>query len=176
MKGRGKGIMWIRDHAGYDGDECLIWPYSRNPETGYGTFGLDGFLYYAHRYMCELVNGPEPSERHQSAHSCGNGHLGCVTPRHLSWKTISENQLDKHIHGTRRLLDRRLTTGQVAEVRALKGKMSQYDIARKFGVGRGCIQYWHRHDREPERTEQNSPRTLRRRAMIERVRQSLARD
>lgn len=172
-KGNGKCVQWLRDHASHTGKDCLHWPYMRNQETGYCMFGLDGEILYAHRYMCELAHGHAPSDEHQAAHSCGKGHLGCLNPQHLSWKTISENLADKKAHRSwARYLENRLTTAQVAEVRALKGTMSQYEIAKRFGVKRSCIQYWHKHDRNPVRTEQNAPSTLKRRAMIARVRQS----
>lgn len=98
-RGSGKTIQWIQDHLSYPHDDwCLIWPFSRT--RGYGQFGYLGKGYYAHRYMCELVHGAAPSPEHQAAHSCGNGVEGCVNPKHLSWKTQSENQLDCRQHGT----------------------------------------------------------------------------
>ncbi len=94
--------------------------------------------------------GPRP-EGHQAAHSCGRGHDGCFHPKHLSWKTISNNLMDRREHGTVRAnpngQNGLLTEADVVEVRALKGYISQYEIARMFGVGRAAIQYWHKHDR-----------------------------
>lgn len=153
-KGNGRGISFIRAHIDYDGPDCLIWPLNRNPEYGYSVLGYLGGSYYAHVYMCTLTNGPRP-DGHQAAHSCGNGHLGCVHPKHLLWKTISDNLLDRREHGTVRCNPHGqvgiLTAKQVEEIRALKGVMSQYEIARKFGVGRAAIQYWHKHDRPRSR-------------------------
>lgn len=86
-------MAWIRDHLSYDKDYCLIWPFARN-SGGYGVFNRASTHTYAHRYICELVHGPCP-EGLQAAHSCGRGHDGCVNPRHLSWKTPTENQYDR---------------------------------------------------------------------------------
>jgi hypothetical protein len=142
--GNGKAVNWLRDHIAYEGDDCLIWPFSR--ARGYGNFGLRGQQHYAHRYMCEIVNGPPPSLRHQAAHSCGNGHNGCVNPKHLSWKTQSDNQLDRRKHGTHNIAEwgkrgkvGKLTGEQVIEIRKLKDTKTHAELAKMFGVGRRNI-------------------------------------
>ena len=141
-KGQGAAIKWIRDHVGYAGDDCLTWPFHRNRQNGYGSFGHLGEHYYAHRYMCELVKGPPPPA-HECAHSCGKGHEGCVNPRHLSWKTKSGNLRDCGEHGTsaRNLWGRfgRLTKEQVAAIKALKGKETQDKIAARFGISASSV-------------------------------------
>lgn len=148
-----KTHRWLIEHLSKNSDECMIWPY--NKVGGYGMFGVGNRKTgYVHRFMCERANGPAPTRDHQAAHSCGNP--SCANPRHLSWKTISENLLDKRIHGTV-IANNYGSTGnlnpdQVAEIRALKGKMSQAKIAERFGVKRGCIQYWHKDDKVPVRT------------------------
>jgi hypothetical protein len=136
-KGNGKTYQWLLDHKDHDGDYCLIWPFSRNP-NGYGQLGYLGKSGYSHRMMCELVHGPAPSPDHEAAHSCGNGHMGCAHPKHLSWKTRSENLLDCREHGTQARSCNgnkgRLTDEQVMQIRALKGKKTQDEIAFTFGV------------------------------------------
>lgn len=52
------------------------------------------------RVVCERVNGPAPTEKHETAHGCGNS--WCVNKRHLRWATHIENEADKLIHGTRK--------------------------------------------------------------------------
>src|SRR4051812_5100930 len=99
-KGKGEAVAWLREHALYCGDDCLIWPFSR--ARGYGNFGYLGKNIYAHRFMCELIHGPAPTPDHHAAHSCGNGHKACVNPMHITWKTSSENMRDKELHGTTR--------------------------------------------------------------------------
>lgn len=79
----------------YEGDECMPWPYGRYA-SGYGR--IRGSI--VSRLVCEAVNGPPPTPKHEAAHSCGKGHEGCVTKGHLSWKTHAENMADTIAHGT----------------------------------------------------------------------------
>lgn len=139
-KGKGRAIKWLRAHIGYTGDDCLKWPFST--VDGYGNFGHLGQHCYAHRTMCELVNGPAPSPSHEAAHSCGNGNEGCVNPRHLSWKTKTGNQLDRVAHGNFKKRTK-LNETQAAEIRALKGKMPQREIARLYGISRPNVSLIH---------------------------------
>lgn len=78
----------------YDGDQCLAWPYSRTG-AGYGKIQKDGRTQIVSRVVCEEVYGPPPSSLDQAAHSCHNGHLGCVTKGHLSWKTPRRNLAER---------------------------------------------------------------------------------
>lgn len=146
-KGRGKGITWLLAHVDYDGDDCLRWPWSTDPRTGRGWVGYLGRTRWAHRIMCELVNGPPPTPKHQASHSCGRGHTGCVHPKHLSWKTQSGNQLDRRKHGTTVTNDSgwtgKLTDQEIRKVIALKGRKTQQQIALMFGVSQSTVQYWH---------------------------------
>ncbi len=86
----------------YRGDECLVWPYSTNG-VGYGQIRQGYKKLSVHRIICDAVNGPAPSEKHEVAHNCGNGHLGCCAPNHLRWATRIENRADIKIHGPSRL-------------------------------------------------------------------------
>lgn len=152
LRGRGKYLAWLKDHVSYKGEGCLIWPFWTDPDHGRGKLGVDGKIYWAHNYMCFLVNGPAPEGKPQSAHSCGNGHLGCVHPEHLSWKSNSENQIDRRAHGRpegARGPRTHLTPAQVATIRDMKGKVPQFTLAKLVGVKRGTIEYWQRHDRPP---------------------------
>lgn len=144
-KGQGKGIKWVREAATYMGDDCLIVPFSRNPETGYAMFGYLGKIYYVHRYVCELVHGPAPSEKHYATHSCGNGHGGCANPRHLAWDTSAGNADDRIFHGRGNISGRAKLTQEIADqIRALKGTLSQYEIARRFNISRENVARIHR--------------------------------
>lgn len=135
-RGRGNNYKWLLAHIGHTADECLIWPFSRN-NTGYGQLGYKGQMKKAHRFMCELAHG-EPPEGYEASHSCGNGMGGCVNPRHLSWKTRSENQLDRRRHGTANTNPTgrtgKLTPMQKHEILRLRGKMTQAKIAARYGV------------------------------------------
>lgn len=141
-KGKGDCVMWLRNHAFYDGSNCLIWPFTRNTK-GYGYLGFEGKVIRAHRFMCTLFRGLPPSPKHEAAHSCGNGHKGCVNPHHLHWKTRIENERDKLLHGTNAWANRpkrlKLTVAQVAKIRALKGKKSHSYLSKKFGVSENTI-------------------------------------
>ena len=129
--------FYERTVLSYEGDECLFWPYARTA-AGYGQIGMHHHVEYVHRLVCEHINGAAPTPRHHAAHSCGNGHLGCVNPRHLSWKTPSENADDKLAHGTAQRGERhgqaKLNEDQVRNIRELKGTASQAKLAEKFGV------------------------------------------
>lgn len=126
----------------FEGKECLTWPYQRSG-GGYGYVGKGSARLGAHRVVCEAYRGPPPSPRHEAAHSCGNGHLGCVNPRHLSWKTPSENQADRLAHGT--MLrgsshpGAQLTESAVQEIRALRGVVAGKEVARRYGVSRATV-------------------------------------
>lgn len=138
--GKGRGITFLREHVGYQGDDCLIWPMSRN-RNGHGmTTRGNRRIELAHRIMCELVHG-EPPEGHEAAHSCGRGHEGCVNPRHLSWKTRAENQRDRYVHNRvpSRVTKRKLTRADVARIREMVGKTTNTEIARQFGITRGTV-------------------------------------
>lgn len=121
----------------FEGDECLFWPYRTN-HLGYGWIWVDGAHMGTHRYVCQRTHGSAPTPNHHAAHTCGNGHLGCVNPRHLSWKTARENAADKVAHGTvnrgARNPSAKLTDEKVRAMRRLKGKAQQKEIAAAFGV------------------------------------------
>ena len=126
----------------FEGDECLPWPYATN-SAGYGKLSVDGKLVHVHRLACEARWGPPPSPKHEAAHSCGKGHLGCCNPKHVSWKTPAENQRDKLAHGTAARGAKnalaKLSEEDVREIRRLRGLVSEKEIAKMFGVSRGCI-------------------------------------
>ncbi|WEX10290.1 helix-turn-helix transcriptional regulator [Chelativorans sp. AA-79] len=121
----------------YKGDECLIWPYGRD-RHGYGKLRRNGRDRVVSRLICEEVNGPPPTPQHEAAHECGCGNLGCVTQAHIIWKTRTENQSDKLTHGTHNRGKQhglsKLTEHDVRQIRALRGKMHQRDLAEMFGV------------------------------------------
>lgn len=136
-KGRGRGIEFLRLLVGYKGTACVTWPFS-DDGRGYGVLGYLGKHHKAHRFMCELAHGAPPTPEHQAAHNCGNGHLRCVNPRHLSWKTPTENMADSVEHGTARFdtgrKHRKLTVEQVREIIAQRGKETQQSLGERFGV------------------------------------------
>lgn len=128
--------------VGYDGAECLFWPYGKS--GGYGKLNVRGRSpATVSRLICEHANGPPPSPEYDAAHSCGNGHLGCVAKRHLSWKTRKGNVADAIAHGTHIRGERqgrsKLTETDVRKILALKGTMTQAKIAELMHVGQDHI-------------------------------------
>jgi hypothetical protein len=117
----GEPFKWLENHKNYSGDDCLKWPFA---EDGYGrgSLGVGGKTTRAHRVMCELIYGSPPTPAYHAAHNCGKGHLGCVNPRHLEWKTCAENQEDKRTHGTllqgEDIWASKLTRKEVLEIRS----------------------------------------------------------
>lgn len=139
-RGGGQGIRFLRGLITHQGDDCVIYPLSRNL-NGHGACAINGKRHLAHRLMCEMAYGPPPTPKHEAAHSCGRGHDGCVNPRHLSWKTRAENQADRYIHNRKpqRRYTRKLSNDQIDEIRALGGKKTNTEIAVMFGVTRQNI-------------------------------------
>src|SRR4051812_27585482 len=72
-KERVKPLAWLMSMVGYEGDECLIYPFYRQNVDGQGRLYLDKtkMATTSSRVMCELVNGPPPFEDMDAAHSCG---------------------------------------------------------------------------------------------------------
>lgn len=122
----------------YEGDDCLIWPFSRDT-GGYAQMPIEGKTGRVHRRICMETHGDPPTPKHQAAHQCGRGSSGCVAKRHLSWKTPSQNQMDKVRHGTSNRGENSakavLTEASVRRIRLLKGRLSQREIAKRFGIG-----------------------------------------
>lgn len=138
MVARGAPMQWLIENAEHNGDDCLIWPFARHPDgRAHMRAGKPS------RIMCELAHGQPPTDKHEAAHSCGKGYDACVNPQHLRWATPVENTADKVEHGTllngSRLPQAKLTENQVREIRALKGKLFQREIAAMFGVQITCI-------------------------------------
>lgn len=131
--GRSKVMLWIRDVAlPHAEGGCLIWPFPREP-TGYASTVRNGKKIYIHRYICEIAHGEPPTQKHHAAHSCDNGPGGCVSPKHVSWKTNAENQLD-HFRLRPRRGRFKLLPHQADEVRSLRGREHIKVTAARFGI------------------------------------------
>jgi hypothetical protein len=136
---KGEAERFFRETVlAYDGNDCLYWPYARLP-SGYAK--MKG--HNVHRRICEEAHGPAPTAGHEAAHSCGGGKHGCVTKRHLSWKTHLENEADKLLHGTR---PRGETQGSSKltedDVRTIRSSIEKgIDLATRYGVSAAHISY-----------------------------------
>jgi hypothetical protein len=83
----------------FDGDECIYFPFYRN-QSGYGWMKFGEKNIGAHVYALTFAVGEKPTPHHECCHTCGNGHLGCVNPKHLYWGTRAENVQDSIDAGT----------------------------------------------------------------------------
>lgn len=126
----------------HDNADCLLWPFGLT--QGYGVMHHKGKTRRVSRIVCETVAGPPPTPRYEAAHSCGNGHLGCVNPRHLRWATSKENSEDQALHGTQVRGERqgsaKLTADAVLEIRRLRiDGMKLAEIAARYGVDQSTV-------------------------------------
>lgn len=134
---------WLEAHRDYPHEDwCLFWPFTRDKREGRAKKGKN----LAHRIMCEMVNGSAPEDKPQAVHICGNGHLGCVNPRHLSWATNGENQIQRYAQGRnsfhRQGNRSRFTPEQIETMRSLYGQFTQEKLAEIYGVSIPTIQYY----------------------------------
>lgn len=132
-------VVELQAYLSASTNECLIWPGARL-SSGYAAIRFENKTQSASRVMCVIAHGEPPTPTYEAAHSCGNGHLACINPRHLFWKTPTENQADKIIHGTtnrgERSASAKLTEEKVKAIRALDGRYSRREIGDMFGVSR----------------------------------------
>lgn len=140
---RGEPARYINETVlTFTGDECLIWPFNRS-SNGRGMAWIDGRMVLVHRHVCEAVHGDAPSVTHEAAHVCGRGDHGCVSPHHVRWKTKTQNEADKAVHGTRTVGQRNgwavLSDDQVRQIRSLGRSMPQRLIAAQFGVSQSTV-------------------------------------
>ena len=143
LKEKGKNWAWLVDVAAkHIGNECLIWPFDR-ASNGYARVIKGGRKISASREVCRIVSGDPHRVKDQAAHSCGNGHLGCVNPRHIRWATVAENHADKQLHGTvakgERNGNAKHDERTVRKIKSMIGSMSQNEIARACGVSRSLV-------------------------------------
>lgn len=136
----GAGREWIQAHVGYTGDDCLIFPFW--PVRS--AMAVDTISITTERYMCLLAHGDPPTDdRYETAHSCGNGHLNCLNPKHLRWATSTENKADMQKHGTvqrgNRAAYSALTEDDVQVIRQLLRNSTHAEIAEMYGVHRATI-------------------------------------
>lgn len=142
----GAPLQWIKDHASYEGDDCIKWPFEIS-RYGYGSIKYEGKRTTASRVMCIIAHGKPSEPKMDAAHACGNGHIACMNPRHLSWKTRQANVEDMKIHGTKRQGESvhftEATEEQAREIIRLRDEMKQADIAERVGVTVSTVAHIH---------------------------------
>jgi hypothetical protein len=136
---RGAPMQFLESTFMHFEDGCIIWPFGR----GYGKVWNGDHMVWVHPIVCERFNGKRPTPKHEAAHSCGNGHGGCINGYHLRWATRKENQADRINHGTalrgEQVASARLTESDVRSIRNLAPTETRRKIARRFGVDRKTI-------------------------------------
>ncbi len=140
----GSGLAFLNECLSTETDECITWPFHRM-KNGYPMVrSPEGRVTIASRLVCIMAHGEPASPNLQAAHSCGNGHLGCVNPAHLRWKTALENTREKIVHGTMLRGSKsgmaKLKEDDVLRIRALLASGGTVSgIARDYGVWPACI-------------------------------------
>jgi hypothetical protein len=139
--------FWAKVHKSED---CWLWAAYLD-KHGYGVFGTatDRSLAYreigefrAHRIAWVLAYGPIPLEL-CVLHSCDV--RSCARPEHLWLGTNIENTEDRDKKGRGRVAcgennpGAKLTTIQVAAIRAMADKQPQWMIAEQFGISQANV-------------------------------------
>jgi hypothetical protein len=136
----GLALAYVRAHM--FGGCCTQWPYSK--KKGYCMVYHHGErLPQAHILVCTWVNGPKPFPEAHARHLCGKGHLGCFNAACLQWGSAKDNYADAVRHGTATVGERqgasKLTDADVREIRAMRGRATQFVLADRFGVSQSLI-------------------------------------
>jgi hypothetical protein len=130
-------MKWLTGMLRYEGEECVPWPFARTT-NGYARIWHNGAMRPAHRVMCEMLNGPATGEFVDTAHSCGNGHKGCMNPKHLRWASRAENSADRLSHGNDGRGERngmaKLTQADVLAIREMAPYAVHAVIAKHYGI------------------------------------------
>lgn len=126
--------------------DCWLWTNAVN-DKGYGTFGFDGRVQFAHRVAWQITRGPIPTGEgyHGTCvlHRCDTPR--CVNPLHLFLGTHTDNMIDmtekgrqvpSAVRGEANGLSK-LTQEQVIAIRA--DTRIQRLIAADYGVNQSLI-------------------------------------
>jgi len=133
-------LMWLV-HTKHRSRSCINWPYSKTPD-GRGQVFYQGKMQVVPRLVCRLVHGEPPTPKHQAAHSCENGHTGCCHPKHVRWKTQSENAMEstRRSGGSLKGAANKASKLTNAQIRCIRSsKQTQEVLAAKYGVCRNTI-------------------------------------
>ena len=141
---KGEPLKFLRQQMTAETDECVPWPFAGTVDRG--RLRVEGELISACRLICSWVYGDPEDETLQAAHSCGNGHLGCVNPKHLRWATPKQNSDDKVLHGTNGATSK-LTDAQIVAIAA--DPRPHFEICRFYGITRQTVWRVKRGHRKP---------------------------
>jgi len=119
--------------------DCVVWPGYKN-EKGYGKVMVARRCVRAHRHAWGQHFGPIPDGLNV-LHNCDNP--ACINPGHLFLGTQAQNMADKVAKDRQQKGERvptaKLTEGDVREIRALKGSLTQRAIAVRFAVDQSTV-------------------------------------
>lgn len=144
------GEVWTRYRPGRGGRLGYEWR-ALNPtpdKDGYRMVRLyrEGGAWMqarACRLVCEAFHGP--AEGREVRHL--NGRCDDDRADNLAWGTSAENSADTFRHRTQPLGENHhnatLTDAQVDEIRSLKGRLKQREIADRFGITQGYVSEIH---------------------------------
>ena len=140
------GSIWTRYRRGRGGRLGYEWR-AMNPTLDKDSYRMvrlyrDGGAWTqarACRLVCEAFHGP--ANGREARHL--NGQRGEDRADNLAWGTSAENSADTFLHQTQPLGEEHhnatITDAQIVEIRALKGRMKQREIAEKFGITQGYV-------------------------------------
>lgn len=138
----GEPLRFLEELVGHDGDDCVTWPFC-TAATGIGSVQYGGKVRPAHRVMLYLSTGVEPDSKVLALHSCGNGHLGCVNPKHLRWGSAKDNAQDAILHKTTQRGEKAynaiLTEDDVRGIRRELRNLSGKKVAEKYGCSQQTV-------------------------------------
>jgi hypothetical protein len=115
---------------------CWIWCAGKSAD-GYGNFWAAGKTVSAHRFMYEYLHGPIVDGLHV-LHTCDRPE--CVNPNHLRLGTPADNVSDMYAKNRQVNLrgehhgSAKLTADMVYEIRLLSSKLTNRELAKKYGV------------------------------------------
>jgi hypothetical protein len=131
----GEARRHYEQHINDETDECMIWPYSTS--AGYGQVSIDGQGKRVTVLACEAKHGPAPPG-HVVRHGPCHNSL-CWNPRHLSWGTRRENQLDRHRDNTSRGRWRATVNTKEQMIQLRAQGLTQKAIAERFGCHNSTV-------------------------------------
>lgn len=137
-RGQGRAIQWLVSHIAHSDDECLIWPFAKDDGHA-GCFGYAGKSYKSSRLMCLLAHGAPPCAEHVAAFSCGRSRQGCINPKHMSWKTQSDNQRDQKSGRKNSGRQGKITFADAATIRSIGKSQTLREIASFYDLSTGHV-------------------------------------
>lgn len=124
-----EAVERIRDAFDVDANGCWLWRHGLT--HGHARITIKAKRYYVHRLLCELANGPIPSDR-LACHSCGVSR--CINPAHVYVGTEADNSRDAIRHG-QTTRGRRLTVEHREKVAAaMRGRIKPAAVRQRIAA------------------------------------------